>query len=344
MGSPRPVTPSESKGLASLSSAPAPPDPEEQTTHPERPRGLDFLRTVPKGVAQVDFQSSLWTGLVFLLALFVGGWRFGVFGLLGTVVATLTAYLLGVSWPDRVWPGLEGFCGTLIGVSLVLYLDVRWMTVALVIVGAIAGSVLTSALNVLLTPYRLPTLTAPFCAITSVMVIGGPSFHRIWAGHAGAAPPSATAPGTAMSWTYFWQGTFNGVGQVFFQNKWYVGVIFLAGLFVSGWMTGLVAFVSSLIGLLTGWALGAQAADLGAGLYGYNSTLTGLALFGTFIAVTPASAAYAVIGTVSAAGLTAAVGNLFEVVGGHTLTWPFVLVTWVFLVAVPMLNKIKRAG
>ena len=335
---------SRSKGLTSLPSSPVPSDSTGQAPNSEGRSGLDHLLTIPRGIAQVDFQSNYWTGLVFLIALFVGGWQFGVFALLGTVVATLTAYLFGVSWQKRVSPGLEGFCGTLIGVSLVLYLDIRWMTVALVILGAIAGSVLTSAMNVVLTPYDLPTFTAPFCVITTVMVIGGPSFGRVWAEHAGSAPPSAAAPGTAMNWTYFWQGTFNGIGQVFFQNEWYVGVIFLIGLFIAGWRTGLVALVSSLIGLFTGWALGAQAADLGAGLYGYNSVLTGLALFGTFVAVSSAGAVFAVIGVISAAGLTAGIGNLFEVVGGHTLTWPFVLVSWVFLAAVPMFNKIKRAG
>ncbi|MFI6452377.1 urea transporter [Streptosporangium amethystogenes] len=300
--------------------------------------------TIPRGVAQVDLQPNQWTGLIFIVALFVGGWQFGVFGLLGTVVATITAYLFGVSWTDRVSIGLEGFCGTLIGVSLVLYLEVRWMTVLLVVAGAIAGSVLTSALNVLLTPYDLPTFTAPFCVITSVMVIGGPSFSRIWAEHARSAPPSATAPGTVMSWHDFWRGTLSGVGQVFFQNQWYVGLIFLVGLFVAGWVTGLVALLSSLVGLLTGWVLGAQAADLGAGLYGYNAVLTGLALWGTFVLVNRVSAVYAVIGVVSAAALTAGIGNLFAVTGGHTLTWPFVLVTWVFLAAIPMFTKIQRAG
>ncbi|MDX6740437.1 urea transporter [Actinocorallia sp. A-T 12471] len=307
------------------------------------PGASDLLRTVPRGIAQVDLQTNLWTGLVFIVALFVGGWQFGVFGLLGTVVATLTALALGVSWRDNVSLGLEGFCGTLIGVSLVLYLNVRWMTVVLVIFGAIAGSVLTAALNVLLKPYRLPTLTAPFCVITTVMVVGGPSFARVWDRHAGTAPPSAADPGTALGWGELWQGTFSGVGQVFFQNQWYVGVIFLIGLCVAGWRTGLVALVSSLVGLLTGWVLGAQAADLGAGLYGYNSVLTGIALCGTFVSVTRLSALYALVGVVAAAGLTAGIGNLFAVVGGHTLTWPFVLVTWVFLAAVPMYARIARA-
>ncbi|WP_084265309.1 urea transporter [Actinomadura macra] len=309
----------------------------------KRPGLADVLLTIPRGVAQVDFQPSYWTGLIFIVALFVGGWQFGVFGLLGTVTATVTAYLLGVS-RDRVSIGLEGFNGTLVGVALVLYLDVRWMTVLLVIGSAIAASVVSSALNTVLTPYNLPGFTAPFCIVTLVMVIGAPSYDRVWAEHANTAAPSATDPGTAMTWHDFWRGTFNGIGQVFFQDKWYVGLIFLIGLAVSSRLVAAAALVSSVIGLLVGWWLGVPAADLGAGLYGYNAVLTGIALTGTFLALSRAGVLYAVIGAATAAALTAGISNLFTVVGGHTLTWPFVLVAWVFLAAVPIFSRLRRAS
>lgn len=319
----------------------------EDATDADRPsapkRPLDAVLTIPRGVAQVDFQSNYWTGLIFLIALFAGGWRFGVFGLLGTVAATVTAYLLGVTW-DRVGIGLEGFCGTLIGVALVLYLGASWMTAALVVGAAVAGSVLTSAMNNVLTPYNLPTFTAPFCVVVTVMAIGAPSYHRVWEDHSNTAAPSVADPGTAMSWHDFWQGFFNGVGQVFFQDDWYVGLIFLIGLAVASRLVAAAAAVSSLIGLLVGWWFGAQAADIGAGLYGYNSVLTGIALAGTFVALTSAGVVYAVIGAATAAALTAGITDLFEPVGGHTLTWPFVLVSWVFLAAVPLFSRIRRAG
>ncbi|MEU8343289.1 urea transporter [Actinomadura meyerae] len=322
-------------------SADAPRESPGERPAPASERAKDALLTIPRGVAQVDFQPSVWTGLLFIVALFVGGWQFGAFALLGVVTATVTAHLLGVD-RDRISMGLEGFNGTLIGVALVLYLGADWSTVPLVIGGAVAGSVLTAAMNAVLTPYDLPTFTAPFCVVALVMAIGAPSYARVWAGHTNTAPPSATDPGTAMTWTDFWHGFFNGVGQVFFQDTWYVGLIFLVGLAVSSPLAAGAAAVSSLIGLLTGWWLGAQAADLGAGLYGYNAVLTGIALTGTFLVLSPAGAVYAVIGAATAAGLTAGLTNLFNVVGGHTLTWPFVLVTWVFLAAVPIFSRIRR--
>ncbi|NEA23651.1 urea transporter [Actinomadura bangladeshensis] len=306
-------------------------------------RAKDAVLTIPRGVAQVDFQPSVWTGLIFIVALFVGGWQFGAFALLGVVTATVTAYLMGAD-RNRVLMGLEGFNGTLIGVALVLYLSPTWSTAALVVGGAVAGSVLTAAMSAVLTPYNLPTFTAPFCVVALVMVIGAPSYHRLWEDYANTLPPSATDPGTTMTWSYFWHGFFNGIGQVFFQDVWYVGLIFLIGLAVSSRLVAAAAAVSSLIGLFTGWWMGAQAADIGAGLYGYNAVLTGIALTGTFLALTPAGVVYAAIGAATAAGLTAGLTNLFSVVGGHTLTWPFVLVAWVFLAAVPVFTRIRRAA
>ncbi|MEV5502413.1 urea transporter [Nonomuraea fuscirosea] len=296
-----------------------------------------------RGVSQVDFQSDWRTAICFIVALFAGGWQFGVFGLLGTVVATLTAWFLGASGP-RLAGGLEGFNGTLIGVALVLYFDARWITVLLVVIGAIMGSVLTSALNAMLTPHNLPTFTAPFCAVTTVMLVGGPSYARVWHGRSLAASPSAAHPGSSVTFSDLWQGLLNGIGQVFFQGTWYVGLIFLIGLAFAGWMVAVAAVISSAVGMVVAILLGAQAADIGAGLYGYNAVLTGIALCGTFVVPTALGLVYALAGAVSATVLSAFVGDLFEPVGGHTLTWPFVLVTWIFLGAVPVLAGLRRVS
>ncbi|MBB5628983.1 urea transporter [Sphaerisporangium krabiense] len=262
--------------------------------------------------------------------------------MLGTAVATVTAWFFGAP-RERVTLGLEGFNGTLIGVALVLYFDVRWVTVLLVILGAIMGSVLTAALNALLTPHDLSTLTAPFCVITTVMVVGAPTFARVWGGRGLASPPSAGHPGATVTFTDLWQGLFNGIGQVFFQDRFYVGMIFLLGLLFAGPLVALAALVSSAVGIVVALLLGAAAADIGAGLYGYNAVLTGIALCGTFVAPTPLGVLYALVGVVSATVLTAFVTDLFRPVGGHTLTWPFVLVTWTFLAAVPIFSGVRRA-
>lgn len=287
--------------------------------------------------------SSPWTGFVFVLALLAGGWRFAAFGLLGSAVATLTAYAFGAA-RDRVETGLEGFSGTLIGVAFVLYFGPGWMTVLLTVLGCVAGSVVTSALFTVLKPFNLPTFTAPFCIVTSVMLLAAPAFERVRQGRIGPALPSAATGRTALTWNDVWQGALNGIGQVFFQNKWYVGLIFLVGLVVGSRTAAAAAIVSGLIGLVSAWVLGAPAADIAAGLYGYNSVLVGMALAGIFVAPTLPGGVYAVIGAIAATGLTAALTTFFAPFGGHTLTWPFVVVAWTFLAAVPALSWLRRAG
>ncbi|WP_245646992.1 urea transporter [Microtetraspora niveoalba] len=302
---------------------------------------LAALPPVVRGIGQVDFMASYWTGVLFIVALFVGGWQYGVFGLLGAGVATLTAYVFGAA-TDRIRLGLEGFPGTLIGVAFVLYLGASWVTLLLTIGGCVAGSVLTSAMNAVLTPYNLPTLTAPFCVITTVMLLASYAFQNVRRGAIHPAPPSAAHGGTALSWNDVWQGMFRGIGQIFFQDKWYVGLIFLVGLLVASRVAAVAAVLSSLLGMFVAWALGAPAAHVAAGLYGYNAVLTALAICGVFVVLSPLGVLYAAIGASAATGLTAAVTDFFLPFGGHTLTWPFVLVTWVFLAAVPVLSRLRR--
>jgi len=302
---------------------------------------LGYPLAVLRGISQVEFIANPLTAVVFLIALFVGGWQFGVFGLLGALTATVTALVFGADH-ERVVTGLEGFCGTLIGVSLVLYLDVRWITVLLVVGGCVAGSVLTSAMNSVLSPYNLPTFTAPFCVITSVMVIGGPSFDKIWRDRNIAELPAKGGGSTALSWTDVWHGLFNGIGEIFFQDTWYVGLIFLIGIVIGSRVAAVAAVVASAVGILIAWGLGAPAATIEAGLYGYNAVLVAMALAGIFVVLSPLGGLYALVGAVAAAGLTGATTDLFAPVGGHTLTWPFVLVAWVFLAAVPVFRGLRR--
>ena len=55
-----------------------------------------FFLALIKGVGEVFIIDSLWTGSLILIALFVAGWRFGVYAIAGTFISWLTALFLGV--------------------------------------------------------------------------------------------------------------------------------------------------------------------------------------------------------------------------------------------------------
>ncbi len=130
---------------------------------------------------------------------------------------------------------------------------------------------------------------------------------------------------------------FRGVGQVMFQDNPLSGALFLAaiawGSFAAGvpqvLFGGLIAVVAA---TLTAQWLRVDPASLGAGLYGFNAVLVGLAL-ATFIAPGPLLWAYVLLGGAVSVVAMEATANVCKSWGMPALTFPFVLVTWLLLLA-----------
>ncbi|MET9050852.1 urea transporter [Streptomyces rhizosphaericola] len=303
------------------------------------PSGL--LLASLRGVGQVDLQPLIWTGLLILAALWSAGWKIGLFATLGTLVSTATAYALGVD-RSSIAVGLQGYSGCLTGIALVVSLGHHPATYILAVVGAIVCTLLTAALTTLLGPYGLTALTAPFCLVSGVMVLGAPSFSRIWNG-APDPVPSPTTGDTAITWDDLWHAFFTNVSQVFLVDEWYVGLIMLAGLACAGARVVLFAAAGSVTGIVTAWALGAPTELIRNGIYGYNAVLVAIALGAVFLSATVADGAYALFGAAVSTGLTASLTSLFKPFGGHTFTWPFILTTWVLMAAVPLLPRLRRS-
>ncbi|MFF8434042.1 urea transporter [Streptomyces bacillaris] len=300
-----------------------------------------FLLASLRGVGQVDLQPLIWTGLLILAALWSAGWEIGLFATLGTLVSTATAYALGVD-RSSIAVGLQGYSGCLTGIALVISLGHHPATYILAVVGAIMCTLLTATLTTLLSPYGLTALTAPFCLVSGVMVLGAPSFSRIWNG----APKPVSSPttgDTGISWDDLWHAFFTNVSQVFLVDEWYVGLIMLVGLACAGARVVLFAAAGSVTGIVTAWALGAPTELIRNGIYGYNAVLVAIALGAVFLSGTVANGAYALFGAAVSTGLTASLTSLFKPFGGHTFTWPFILTTWVLMAAVPLLPRLRRS-
>ncbi len=128
-----------------------------------------------------------------------------------------------------------------------------------------------------------------------------------------------------------------GIGQVMFQDNPVSGLLFLLAV---GW--GSVAagvpevaiggVIAVLVATVTAWWLRVDDAALGAGLFGYNAFLVGIAL-PTFLAASPLLWTYLVIGAMVSVVATLAVANLMKTWGVAALTAPFILVTWLLLLS-----------
>ncbi|MFB1042496.1 urea transporter [Streptomyces chrestomyceticus] len=310
-----------------------------------RHRRTRHLVHVLRGQAQVDFLPSAVTGAVFSVALCAAGWAYGVYGLLGTATGTATAHLLGVD-RERITAGLEGFNACLVAVGSAVFLGAGHLSTALPAVGgSVLVTVVTAAVARVLGRRGLPTLTLPFCLVASALTLAAPGFAHLW--HQ-AAPPAAlprpAGPPYALSFTDLWHGLFANIAQIFFMPQWYVGALFLVGVFLANRTAGTMACLGSLTGTGTAWALGAPAAQIASGAAGYNAVLVAMALCGVFLPAARRTAAYAVTGAAAATALTPAVTALTAPSGGHAFTWPFVLVTLVFLAAAPAFPRLRAGG
>jgi len=318
----------------------AAPPPGPAPARKPRPPLLGLVESTLVSVAQVDLQGNIWTGLLILAGIFAKGWAAGVFALLGTVAAITCAQLLGAD-RESITEGLQGFSGCLTGIALVLTLGNHPWTWVLTVLAGAGCSVVTAALATLLGGWRITGLTAPFCLVSGAVLLAAPGFTRL-SYQGAAALPTAARGATGLSWHDLWHGFFTNIAEVFLLDTWYSGALMLAGLFLAGLRVGLFTVAGSLTGILVGWALGAPATQVAGGIYGYNAVLVAIALGATFLSPGRAETGYALFGCVLSCVLTAAFTGWVAPFGGHTFTWPFIVTTWLLLLALPAFGQIRR--
>lgn len=128
-----------------------------------------------------------------------------------------------------------------------------------------------------------------------------------------------------------------GIAQVMLQNNPLTGALFLAAIVWASYTANaprlaIAAIVAVIVATLTAQWLRVDRDALEAGLFGYNATLVGLAL-ATFIAPGPLLWVYVVLGAMVSVVATLAISNVVKPSGLSALTFPFVVTTWLMLLA-----------
>lgn len=295
-----------------------------------------FPSTVSRGVGQVMFQDNGWTGLLFLIGIFVGAYQEGfplvAWGaLVGVIVSTLTGHILRL--PDQHGAnGLWGFNGVLVGCAFPTFLaNTVWMWIAMIICSAMT-TVARSGMDNILDRWKMSSFTFPFVFCTWVFLLSARLFQGFPAVNMGT-PEFAHGHDEVISYGFLNLLTYwlNGISQVFLIKSWITGLLFLAGLAVSSWRAALWAAVGSAIGLIVALVWDGPGQDVANGLYGFSAVLTAIALGATFCNFSWRSALWAVFGTIATVFIQAAMNAFFAPMGLPTLTGPFCVGTWIFL-------------
>lgn len=295
-----------------------------------------YISAMLKGAGQVMFQGNIWTGLLFLCGIFWGAYEEGMGivawgAIVGLIASTLTGYALRQPAIDGA-AGLWGFNGILVGCAFPTFLgNTPLMWLALILCSMLTTWVRTGFNNVM-APWKTNSFTFPFVFTTWLFLLAARMFH-------GMPPEYLSAPELTANFSSSLDVSFGslvvywlkGIAQVFLINSWVTGIFFLAALFVSSRWAALWAAVGSALALAVVLLYRAPGTDIANGLFGFSPVLTAIALGCTFYKPNWKSAVWALLGIIVTVFIQAGMDALVRPFGIPTLTGPFCVATWLFL-------------
>lgn len=311
---------------------------------------IKFIDVTLRGCAQVMFQNNPLTGLIFFIAIFIAAYGEGTpaaaYGcVLGTVVATLTGMFMRDS--DSWLAGLYGYNGCLVGVALPTFLAVTPQLWGCIVIGGIISVIATISIADVLKTWKVAALTAPFVLTSWIILLASYAFADLPAsGLPAPALPHPLTDTTAESVLNANNLTilFHGISEVYLFSSVTAGVLFFVGLAVESLWAALFALGGSLLAFVTAVMLGADTASTQSGLYAFSAVLTAIALGSAFNKPSCRVLGYTFIGVVFTVFVQGAMDTLLVPVGIPTLTMPFVLTSWLFLVPNQDLMPPHRQG
>lgn len=287
------------------------------------PRGV---LTVFRGVGQVFFQENALTGALFVLGIALSSPLMAAGAVVGAVIGTATAWVLKYDKAETS-AGIYGFNATLVGIATLFFFKPGVVSLVMLLLGCIVATVITRLARQFL-PF--PTYTGPFIVTTWAIFLLGKAL--------GVAPVDHGEVGAAANIAmYSIEAVTHGIGQVMFQGSIWTGLLFLAGIAVNDWRHAAWVLIASILGMLAAsYHATAESnaihierlfdhthgANVALGLYGYNATLTAIALLLWRRSLIPI-----LLGVLLSVPIT----ELLPILGLPALTAPFVLATWVIM-------------
>ncbi len=297
-----------------------------------------FVDACLRGVGQVMFQNSPLAGLLFLAGIFWGAFAAGnpavAWGAVtGVFFGTVAACLLGAPRKD-IKNGLHGYNGLLVGCAMPTFFAITPLIWAWIVAGAVFSTVIMMAVTHMMRTWKVSAMTGPFVFTTWSFMLAAYNFGNIeitGLPHPGIAvqPPSTDL--YALSPPEFLHACLTGVSQVFLVDNVVTGLFFLAGLAVNSVWAMVFALFGSALAAGTALILGAGTSSVLAGMFQFSAVLTAIGLGTAFYQPSWRVLTYAVLGTIFTVVAQGALNVLLNIYGIPTLTFPFVLAAWIFL-------------
>ncbi|MDR4887825.1 urea transporter [Fredinandcohnia sp. QZ13] len=128
---------------------------------------INWSEAAFNGIGQIFFIHSTLSGILLIVAVFLAGWKLGLYAVLGNVLALLTSFLLGGE-DNPIYMGLYGYNAilTILAVSVVFKTNQNRLALFSGIVATCVTVPLMASITTWLQPFGLPALTMPFVLST----------------------------------------------------------------------------------------------------------------------------------------------------------------------------------
>ena len=290
----------------------------------------DFINAILRGIGQVIFVNNPLSGSIILVALAIQSPWVAVMSLLGLLASTATAIWLKLD-RDAIRNGIFGYNGILVGAALAIFglpgnggWHPAWAIAAIVF--AALTTVLMKTLGMcFVLRFKLPPLTLPFNLVT-LLFLGAVLF--VPQSFFDLGPPALPeVPLSSIDWLQLAKALPVGFGQIFLVDRLLPGCLIFLAVAICTPLGAVVGLLGCSLGSLAGLAAGVAPGTLYAGLWGYNASLTAMAIGGVFYAPTLPGI---LIGCGCAIAATLAGGTLAILLtsqGLPVLSVPFCMVT-----------------
>jgi urea transporter len=301
-------------------------------------KSLRFVDLNLRGIGQVMFQDNPLSGLLFLVAIGWGSFEAGmpqvaIGGLLAVVAGTLTAQWLRVD-AAGLTAGLYGYNPYLVGLAFGTFLAVSPAWWVYVVLGAAVSVPVTLGIANVFKNWGVAALTAPFVLTAWLFMLATYAFSAVEGSGlpmAAEIVPIDPAAANPLAPGDFVQGVVRSIGQVFLKASLPAALLLLAGLAVNSLAAAAFAVGGAIVAVATAHLLGAESDLITGGLMGFSPVLTAIALGAVFYKPGMRAAIYALLGTVFTVIVQGALNVAVAPFGIPTLTAPFVLASWFFL-------------
>jgi urea transporter len=298
-----------------------------------------FMRFVDinlRGAGQVMFQNNPLTGLIFLVGIAWGAFASGtgavaIGAVIGLGVATITAIAMNVD-DTSLRSGLFGYNGVLVGAALPTFLQVNATMWCVLIFAAAASVVVMLAIANVVKTWSVSALTAPFVLTTWLFLLASYALSGLLESglpHPGLPQPVTASAGPGIDAMI--TASLRGISQVFLIGNVVTGCAIILALAVNSVWAAVAALVGSSIAAAVALAAGASPQVVVAGLFGFSPVLTAVAVATVFYSPGLRVIGYAIAGAIFTVFVQAALDVALRPLGIPTLTAPFVLATWLFL-------------